>query len=175
MHADEAARLPGDMGPAMRALVPRQQLFVTCLLGQGSRINYLNAVRSAGYEGTVGSMKVLGHRMAHNEKVQAAMLEEARKRMTTVALAAVGVVGEAIESKKVDMKTRLRAAEMALDRGGLHSVHEQRLVRQEMSREEKLRLLVDYAKQTGQDPRALLGDLADVVEGDFKVLGSEPA
>lgn len=170
----ELAALPEDMGPAMRALVPRQQLFVVCLLDQGAKMNYKRAAQTAGYGTAPSSHSTMGKRLARSEKVQAALLEEAKKRIGLSAVVATALVHDTIGNGKADLRVRLKAAEIAMDRGGLHAVQQMQVTRV-VSREEKLERMVHLAKAMGFDPRQFLGNLADTIEGDFKVLKDVPA
>ena len=86
-------------------------------------------------------------------------------------LVASAVLLETMAGKKVAVKDKLKAAGMVLDRGGLPSASEHRVtVTQTEDRVVKLQRLVNLAKSLGQDPKMLLGNLADAIEGDFTVL-----
>ncbi len=164
------------LGDAMLELNPRQRMFVLAVVLFGCASNQTRAARLAGYDGTVSSLKVQAHRLAHNPKVQAALLEEAKKHFQAGTIAAGQLAMKFVGDDAIDPRIRLKAAEMVLDRGGLHKTTEQ-IVRStyEPSREEKLLRLVEVARALGQDPRVLLGSLADVVEADFRVAKLEPA
>lgn len=165
--------LPADskMGPCMKALNERQRLFVIALLDLGGRKNHRRAAQFAGYEGGPLVLRVTGHRLAHDPKVQAALLEEAKARLQSSTVAAVNLIEDVLTSTRYDIKDRMKAATMVLDRGGLHALTEHKVdVNVNDTRAEKLLRVVALAKQLGKDPRELLGNLADVIEGDFKVL-----
>ncbi len=165
--------LPAEtkLGPAMKALNERQRLFVIALLDLGGRKNHRRAAKFAGYDGDAITLKVTGHRLAHDPKVQAAILEEAKSRMQAATVAAVNFIEDVLTSTRYDVKYRMKAAQMVLDRGGLHALTEHKVdVNVNDTRAEKLLRVVALAKQLGKDPRELLGNLADVIEGDFKVL-----
>ncbi len=164
-----------SLGPAMRVLTERQQLFVVACLDMGCATNHTQAARIAGYvDGD--ALKVTAHRLAHHPKIQAALLEEAKKRIQAGTVAATSLLIEVVGDAEHATKDRLKAAQMILDRGGVHAVTE-RLgteVSSPEGRMEKVLRLALLAKLLGQDPRMLLGNLADAVEGDFKVLESVP-
>lgn len=164
------------LGEAMLGLNEKQRVFVIAVVVFGCANNHTRAARLAGYEGTLNSLRVQAHRLAHNPKVQAALLEEARKRFQAGTVAAVDVAMEFLADTKADPRVRLKAAELVMDRGGLPKATEHRVVSSyEPTREEKLLELVSLARALGQDPRTFLGNLADVVEADFKLLKLEPA
>ena len=172
LKPDEAhlrALIPAELGPAMQALNERQRIFVVALLDQGTKHNQSAAARKAGYRGKPETIRVMGHQLAHYPKVQAAILEEAKKRLQLGTGAAAALLLETIGDKKVGRHDRLRAAESVLDRGGLHARTEH-TVTVTKDRTEKLRDICRLAREFGLDPRQVVGDLADVLEGDFKVL-----
>jgi hypothetical protein len=74
-------------------------------------------------------------------------------------------------------KVRLKAAEMILDRGGLHGVHEARQTGdgEGGGRAEKMLRLALLAKLLGVDPRQVMGNLADGLVGDEKLIEQNPA
>lgn len=156
----------GVMGPALAALTGRQRQFVEAFADVRS---YKVAGAAAGMTG------MQAYEFAHSAGGQAAILEVVRKGMRVGTAAATKLLIDTIEDEKVDRKDRLKAALAVLDRGGVPSVTEQKIeVTRPMSREDKLRLLVDYAKVTGQDPRELIGNLADSDPRDVRVLDAVP-
>lgn len=166
MASADAVVVAEPLGPAMSALGERERAFVLAFVDVR---NY--RVAGAG----VGMSGMEAWRLAQRADVGAAILEVARAEVKATSAAAVRLVREVIEDPKAETKDRLKAAAMALDRGGLPAQTEHKVeVVHPMSREEKLRLLVDYAKQTGQDPRSLIGNLVDVLPGDYAVLGEVP-
>ncbi len=79
--ASAAIANESDLGPAMRALNPRQRAFVDAMFVLGTDATYADAARAAGYESdTANALRVQAHRLAHSDKVQAAMREEAERR-----------------------------------------------------------------------------------------------
>lgn len=80
-HASAAIANESDLGPAMRVLNERQRAFVDAMFVLGAEATYADAARSAGYSGdSENALRVQAHRLAHSEKVQAAMREEAERR-----------------------------------------------------------------------------------------------
>lgn len=152
----------GAPGPAMAALTASQRQFVEAFADARS---YKLAGAAAGMTG------MQAWEFAQSAAGQAAILEVVRKGMRVATAAATQLLVDTIDDKKVSMQHRLKAALAVLDRGGVPAVTEQKIeVTRPMSREDKLRLLVDYARQTGQDPRALIGNLADADPRDARVL-----
>src|SRR5690349_3017404 len=97
----------GRLGPKMKALNDRQQAFVVALLTQGTR-NYAAAARTAGYQGEEsGALRVSAHRLAHDERILAALREETERRMQ----ASIGMAAEVLLSIAEDPthKDRLKA------------------------------------------------------------------
>lgn len=170
----EALRLlppESEQGPAMRKLNPRQKAFVIAIVDLGYSKNHLKAAQAAGYQGTHDVVKVTAHWLYRNPLVVAAMQELARARFEAGTIAATSVVMEILEDTKAAPKDRLKAAEMVMDRGGLHSLSEHRVVvGQPEDRVAKLQRAVNLARELGIDPRSLLGNLADAAPEDIKVL-----
>lgn len=160
------------LGPAMKALGDRQKLFVIGCVDLG--LNHAHAAKFAGYAvGKPGSpyLRVQGHRLAHDERVQRAMVEEAGKRLKAGTVAASALVVSVIEDESADMKDRLKAAFGLMDRGGLHALSEHKVeVSHTDNRAEKLLRIVELCRLTGRDPQELLGSLADSAPEDLKVL-----
>src|ERR1700683_3714031 len=69
-----------ELGPDMLALNARQRAFVFHLVEQGGD-GYARAAALAGYTGSDETLRVQGSRLAHDERVSRAMLEEARRRI----------------------------------------------------------------------------------------------
>ena len=146
----------GRLGPKMKALNERQQAFVLNLLTQGSR-NYSQAYRKA-YPDAKGEdgIRASAHRLAHDEKILAALKEETERRIQ----ASVAVAAEVLLSIAEDPthKDRLKAATSILNRGGLHESIEHK-VTHDVSTDAKS-LLARFsvlAGVLGVDPVTLLG------------------
>lgn len=113
----------GKLGPAMRALpTDRMRAFVTFLVTTGQN-NHAAAARAAGYQGNEDTIKVTGHRLAHDERVINALHEEGKRRMQSAAVLAAGVLVN-LANDPTDKKVQLRAAEALLNRVGLHATTE---------------------------------------------------
>lgn len=176
LEDDDAKWVPSesDLGPAMRAILPRHRLFVIACLDSGVKIDFTRAARIAGYaRGKPGdsTLRVRGHRLAHSPKIQAAILEESQKRLQAGTMAATGLLMKIVADPKEETKDRLKAAQMVLDRGGLGSVTVHKVdVTHTDNRIEKVAKIVELARLMGQDPKQLLGSLADVTDADFEMV-----
>lgn len=166
--------LEGDLGPAMTALNERQRIFVVALVEYAG--NATQAARSAGYaDNGNGSIQVQAHRLAHDEKVQAALLEETRKRLKVATVTAAEYLVKCVGNPQLDDKERLKAAGMILDRGGMHALTEHKVsVTHTETRAEKIAALKDLAALMGKDPRELLGNLIDVTAKEMGVVDVVP-
>jgi hypothetical protein len=109
-----------SLGPAMRRCTALQRRFVlACLIIGGGQ--HKRAAAMAGYSGDANQLAVTGFRVAHTPYIQAAILEEAAKRLGGSAIEAVNVVLEQMSDPKCSPRDRRAAAEMILNRTGLHS------------------------------------------------------
>jgi phage terminase small subunit len=109
-----------SLGPAMKRCTQLQRRFVlACLLIGGGQ--HKRAAAMAGYSGDANQLAVTGYRVAHTPYVQQAILEEAAKRLGGSAIEAVNTVLETMSDAKSSRKERLSAAQMILNRIGLHS------------------------------------------------------
>lgn len=117
----------GKFGPKMLALTDKQQRFVINLLTQGIR-NYTEAAALAGYSnngnGSHGGLKVTAHRLAHDDKINAAIEEEGRRRFKGMIPWAINLIEAVGDNQQSTGAERLKAAGMVLDRAGMHAVSE---------------------------------------------------
>lgn len=118
----------GKLGPAMQAL-PNDRWRDACVAfveggAYGSDHGYTDAIKKAGFEGTPNSLRVTAHRIFHDHRMQAAVQEEARKRLTGLVPLAIRAHREIMEDPF--HKDRAVAAKSIFDRAGLHVVTEHR-------------------------------------------------
>jgi len=162
-------------GPAMRSCNDRQRRFVISLLETGSD-NYTLAARMAGYSGTNNTMSVTAYRLSHDPKIQAAIQEEAKRRLNAGLILATSTLVQHV--KNLDAKVSLKAIEMILNRGGLHAQSEHKVtVEHQMNEQETVNAIVMMANKMGVNPAQLLGeagyklpaltDQSNVVEGEY--------
>jgi hypothetical protein len=80
-YTKEALEQEADLGPAMLALNPRQRGFVLAKFELGDHPSDSECARAAGYPATNSEyLKVQAHRLAHSDKIIAAIREEATRR-----------------------------------------------------------------------------------------------
>lgn len=156
-----------EMGEAMQSLTPLQRNFVTALLLQGD-INYGAAARAAGYNcSSDNSARVVGHNLAHNPRILAAMHEEAQRRMEAATLMSVSRLVE-IAANATDQKIALKAIGMVLNRAGLHEKSEHKVtVHRTGNDADVVRRITELANKLGLDPKVMLGQ-AGYVDAEFK-------
>jgi hypothetical protein len=165
---DEIGEVEG-LGPAMRALNERRRRFVAILLQQ-VRPNYLRAADMAGFA-PAGSdtapkkrravLKQIGWRLAHDERVIAAINEEVSKRFRSAgALIGLEVMTRIALNDK--HKDQLRAAEMLASRAGFGA--EQRIkvdhTHTDRTGAEMVARIRELATKHGLDPAIFLGNSA---------------
>lgn len=153
----------GKIGPKMAAL-PNDRWRTACLAylegrknpsGGNANKGYIDAIKQAGYEGTDNSLYVTASRMFHDDRMMAAIQEQARGMMVNLLPLAV----EAITSIVGDPqhKDRLAAAKTIADRTGLHAVTESRTVAEVEITPEKLQRAQMLAKRMGVPLDTLIG------------------
>ena len=103
----------------MLAIQPMQRKFVIALL-DNPRMNHCAAARAAGYS-QKSDVGPTAYRLSHNPKIQLAIQEEARNRIKSNTVLAASVLVEIAQGSHSDA-TRLKAAAMLLNRGGLPEV-----------------------------------------------------
>lgn len=163
----------GDYGPAMKALRGRQRAFVISMLETGKNDNSFHA-RNAGYEGNDQTIWATAYRLAHDPKIQAAIHEEAERRLKGSAIIATSTVVGLLNS--ADEKIQLRAAEMIFNRVGLHATTEHKVTVEHIEDDKTLldkarrlagELGVDISKMIGHSHETPLQIAAPVIEGEF--------
>lgn len=161
----------GKLGPAMQALSPPQRAFVIALLETGARDDHL-AAKMAGYGGTDGATRVAAFRLAHNPKVQAAIKEEADRRLRAGAiLAASALVDIASDTRHKD---RYKAAVELLNRAGLIVQTEHKVIVEDNRLTDEIEAgIIALAQRLNVDPTKLLGTQskaarkAEAVDAEF--------
>jgi phage terminase small subunit len=160
-----------DFGPAMRALTEKQRRFVIVYLEQPLRTP-TSAARAAGYS-SAGS-KVDAYRQMRNERVLAAIREELDKRFRSDAVIGRAVLMEIALDKAHPQ--RLKAATALLDRGGFHSMSEQRIsvTHTDMTHEGMVERIKELAAELGLDAAKLIGGNAPPLLDLQPIDASEP-
>lgn len=153
------------MGPCMQKLNERQRLFVYAMLDTGM-VNHSLCARKAGYQGDENTIKVTAHRLAHDEDVQAAIQEVARKAMGAAQLVATGHL--ILIAQNPAHKDQLSAIKQLLDRSGLGAVTEHKVtVTHNSDRESVVREIAALAREQGLDARKLLAGYGVVIDADY--------
>lgn len=163
----------GRLGPAMNALkTDRQRAFVIAMLEFGDG-NFTRAALAAGYTGGEQSVRNRASLLAHDAGVQAAMDEEAFRRLKAGKIMAVSTLLTLAKSAAKD-SDKLKAVEMLLNRTGLPNQSEHKVVVSDVSRtdDEMIARITQLAGTLGLDPQKLLGGPAPVpevqaIEGEF--------
>lgn len=149
----------GRMGPAMNALgTDRQRAFVLAsFCGQTDPVDW---ARAAGYVDRGGEhtgIRVTAWRLAHDPAIQAAIQEEARKRLNSLAPAAIEAIAEIVRNPQ--HKKQLEAAMTVLSRTGISeaTVKKVEVTISDQQKMDQIRLRAEYL---GIDADALLGKVA---------------
>ena len=119
--------VPDDgCGPAMAALSPAQRAFVVAKVHFGC--SNAEAARRAGYsKAKPGDAKVTAYRLAHTDEIQAAIIEESRKVISSEGPRSIKTLVDIRDDKTKEAKDRIKAAIELLNRGGLNAVSEHHL------------------------------------------------
>ena len=152
----------------MSALNSMQRMFVMALI-EFPGISHKDAALRAGYSDVGNGAKVRGYDCAHNPNVQAALREEAGKRLNASSLTAAGVLLQLLTDEAVEPKDRIKAAGMLLDRSGFgaaQTINVNKTVT-DRSGTAVLARLKELASKHGIDPMKLLSDETAVVEAEF--------
>lgn len=157
----------GQISKEMRALTGLQRRFVGAWLTIGARNhkgepNYTECARAAGYsEGSEGGLRVQGYRLAHDEKIQAAIIEETRRRIRSYGALSAEIIIEIAQDQTAKQSDRLKAATLLMDRAGLHAVSESRQTIEHISSDpDRVQRVATLARALGIDAQALLGNRA---------------
>jgi hypothetical protein len=162
-----------ELGPAMSPLSEMQRKFVRAViqLQQNGIRNVAAAARAAGYSDSKEACKVTGHRLIHDARIQAALLEESKKRINAAAaIVATPVCVEIALNEKLSARDRLHACEMLFVRGGMLAQTEHKVTVEHRQPKQMLELAERLAKELDIDPVRLLGvnrAAAPILEGEF--------
>lgn len=166
----------GSLGRAMRALPnDNQRGFVIALLEHGDG-NATRAAITAGFVGSPATLRVTAHRLMHDDLVQAAMDEEAARRLNSGKIMAVSVLLTLAGTAAKD-SDKLKAIEMLLNRTGMPGQSEHKVIVSDVSKtdEEMIARITYLAKKRGLDPQLLIGGpVPDTVDAEFEEVEAEP-
>jgi len=161
-----------EVGPDMLALTDRQRAFVFHLVDQGGMDNH-RAASKAGYKGDTETLRVTGWRLAHDERIGLAMIEEARRRLHATAILAASELHKILEDPTTSKMLKLRGIQMVLNRTGLGS-SQTHVVKHEVTvtDEQKIADIQAMAEKLGLDPTKLLGSYGITIDHDASALTS---
>jgi phage terminase small subunit len=156
-----------EFGPKMRALTDKQRAFVMALV-EFPGISGKEAAIMAGYSDSSEAAKVTASKLRSDQRIVAAIQEQAGKRLWAISLKAAGRIEQLIDSP--DDAVALKACAAVLDRTGLaaqQNININQTVRDESGKAimERIRAL---AAKHGLDEGRLLGKPAPaVVDAEF--------
>ena len=157
-----------EFGPAMARLTAKQRRFVQAMMADpfGTGAGW---ARRAGYSDKSEAAKVKAHYLLHSSSIEAAVLEVGRDMLTArgpiVAVAAMLKAAADPEHPK-----QLQAAEMILNRVGLHETQEIRVTRTDQTGAAMVERIRALAAALGVDPAQLLGANVQGVQALPKVI-----
>ncbi len=162
----------GKLGPCMTRLNERQRKFVWAMLETG-QVNHSSCARAAGYEGDQDTIKGTAYRLAHDEDIQAAIQETARKAMGAAQLVATSHL--ILIAENPAHKDQLSAIKELLNRSGLGAVTEHKIsVTHSTDRADTIRQVAMLAREQGLDPTKLLASYGVPIDAEFsEVTGVE--
>lgn len=112
-----------SLGPAMLALTPAMRTFVHAKVHLG--LNNAEAGKLAGYSTrSPNALEVTTSRLAHDQRVQAAILEEGQKLMRAEGARSIRTLVAIRDNADAEDKDRIRCAVELLNRSGFHAVSE---------------------------------------------------
>lgn len=155
-------------GPAMQALTEKQRRYVQAMLANPFG-NPRRWALAAGYSDASEAAKVSGHRLSHDPKIEAAADELARQYLGTMG-PVLGIAVAMRIARNPKHPKQLRAAEMLLNRVGLHETTEHRVTvkHTDQTGEGVMARIKQAAALLGVDPSVLLGE--NVAGAPMKVI-----
>lgn len=156
----------------MSKLGPQEQLFVLCFFETGG--NQSKALEMAGYEFKNRNTKDrLANYYIHKPHVQAAILEESKRRTVMLAPKVQAAVEALVDNPQ--HQDHFKALKMVRDDAGISRAVERVLnVRVELSDADKIEAIKQFAVAHHMDPQKFLGfDPAKAVEAEFSEVDTE--
>ena len=143
------------LGPKMRALSPLARNFVICLSQRATR-NNAEAYRAAGGRGN--NIKQMAYSLAHDERVQAALVEENRRRVKNMFPAAVEELAALLDNPQLGATEKLKVITTVLDRAGMHAISESKTTIEHIGQDnDLLKASASLAAVLGIDISELIG------------------
>jgi phage terminase small subunit len=155
-------------GPAMQRLSPMRQQFVLELLKDPANEGKRAAI-AAGYGNDGRSAVVIASRLRHDPTVLAAIHECAVAQLSSLKLLATQTIRDILENPTTRAADRIKAAALVLDRTGIPAQTDQHIVVEDkrQTAAERVADIIMLARQLGQDPRVLLGNIGIIIEAEF--------
>ena len=120
-----------------------------------------------------GAATVTGWRLAHDERIGLAMIEEARRRLHATAILAASELHKILEDPMTSKMLKLRGIQMVLNRTGLGSSQTHVVQHQvTVTDEQKIADIQAMAEKLGLDPTKLLGSYGITIDHDASALTS---
>jgi phage terminase small subunit len=154
------------LGPAMRALNPAQRRFVRAAITYPTGKDWQIA-KAAGYsDKSYGALRVTAWRLFHDERILAALQEEAAKRLRASAVLGASVLAEI--ARTPGHPDQLKAATALLNRIGFHekTEHVMKVTHTDMTGEAMMARIEALAVRLGVDGRALIGSAPKQIESE---------
>jgi phage terminase small subunit len=167
----------GDLGPAMSALNAGERAFVIGKVHHG--LNNADAAAQAGYSTKGENAKTVGYRLAHSERVCAAIIEQSKRVLKSEGPKSINVLVAIRDSQKEDARDRIKAAVELLNRGGLSVVQEQHVTHDHtfyLTPAQKDARIVALGKEFGLDDDAIKKLVTDpnVIDAEFSEVAAPP-
>ena len=154
-----------ELGPAMKALSPRQRQFVYHLIEQGGD-GIEEAAAKAGFN--TNNIRAQAHRLVHDFKVNQAMVEMARYRLHSISLLATLELYKIINDPTTKGNVKVAAIRTVYDRVGLGTHHTMNVKHEvSLTDKEQIAKIRDLATRIGVDAEQLLGSYGYTLEGEF--------
>jgi phage terminase small subunit len=167
-----------DFGPAMAILTERQQKFVLAMVTIPG-CTFKRAAVEAGYSDVADGAKVRGHYLAHQPAVQAAIREEAGRRLNSLSLLAANTMMAVMEDPEAPHRDKMKAASAVLDRTGFamtQNVNVNKVVT-DMSYEAITQRIRDACDRLGLDPEQFLRggkSVKQVIDAQYSIAKPAP-
>lgn len=165
--------IPGEdlssYGPAMQGLSPLMRRFVIAYC-EHPNYDHSQLAQEAGYSAaSKGSLKVTGHRLMHDERVIAAINEEASKRLRGSGLLGISVMMQIAANPA--HKDQLKAATALADRTGFHALSEHKVTvddKRPQTKAEMIRAIVALGREQGlSDEEIKKWTGGEIVDAEF--------
>lgn len=164
------------MGPAMQKLTEKQRRFVMAWIQLGGK-NQTRAAMSAGYNfdpNKTNSIEVIASTLAHNPKIQEAMLELARAGIQGKgSVIAMETLLEIASNPAAEKKDRIAASNSILSRAGISekTEHKVAVTHQDITSDQAIKKLEDFSKKYGLDPAKVIESVT--IDAEFEEVKDE--